>query len=155
MKTKNKQPLTHRLAVLALSLSLLFDTGAPRAVKAIELPFFKEQLAPVLQLPRSLPRQPRRAVTVVATAYSSTPDQTDDTPFITANGKQVYDGLIAANWLSLGTRVRIPDLFGDKILTVDDRMNERYGYGRIDIWFDAPREALLEFGAKRAKMEIF
>ena len=35
---------------------------------------------------------------VVATAYSSTPDQTDSTPFTTASGTQVRDGIIAANF---------------------------------------------------------
>ncbi|MBI2674482.1 MAG: 3D domain-containing protein, partial [Candidatus Yanofskybacteria bacterium] len=61
---------------------------------------------------------------VMASAYSSTPDQTDDTPFITAWGTQVRDGIIAANFLPFGTLVKMPDLYGDKIFTVEDRMNK-------------------------------
>ena len=39
---------------------------------------------------------------------------------------------IAANFLPLGTQVKIPELFGDKVLVVHDRMNSRYGQGRIE-----------------------
>jgi len=92
-------------------------------------------------------------LTSVATAYSSTPDQTDSTPFITANGMYVYDGLIAANFLALGTKVKIPEHFGDKIFTVNDRMNARYGHGRIDIWMKSREEAKV-WGVKRVKLEI-
>src|SRR3989344_3213041 len=63
---------------------------------------------------------------LAATAYSSTPDQTDDTPFITAKGTTVRDGIIAANFLPFGTRIKIPDIYGDKIFVVEDRMNRRY-----------------------------
>ena len=61
------------------------------------------------------PADARYTTTRIVTAYSSTPDQTDATPFITANGTTVHDGIIAANWLKFGTRVRIPDMFGDKV----------------------------------------
>lgn len=151
-----KQALHRKLTALLLGFSLIFAGGSPQPVKAFDWSFFMPVKAETVpQLPKALPRATRRVVAVVATGYSSTPDQTDDTPDITANGKHVYDGLIAANWLPLGTRVKIPELFGDKILTVDDRMNERYGYGRIDIWFDAPLSEIREFGVKRVKMEVY
>lgn len=86
------------------------------------------------------------------TAYSSTPDQTDDSPFISASGEYVYDGMIAANFLPFGTKVKIPELFGDKIFTVDDRMNRRY-QERVDIWFP-DRQSALNFGIKTAKIII-
>lgn len=89
---------------------------------------------------------------LVATAYSSTPDQTDDTPFTTANGKQVHDGIIAANFLRFGTKVRIPTMYGDKIFTVEDRMNPRYSY-RIDIWMQT-REEAIQFGSRIVPIEI-
>lgn len=154
-KNKTRITFAHKLAILMVSISILFDTSSPRVVKAGEATSFEAITIQTPQLPKAVFRKPRRVVTVVATAYSSTPDQTDDSPFIAASGKHVYDGLIAANWLPFGTQVRMPELFGDKIFTVDDRMNERYGYGRIDIWFDAPRATLMLFGVKRAKMEIF
>ena len=61
---------------------------------------------------------------------------------------------IAANFLPMGTKVRFPDLYGDKIFVVRDRMNARYGYGRGDIWMPTKAEAI-SFGVKRVKMEIF
>ena len=86
------------------------------------------------------------------TAYSSTPDQTDATPFITANGTTVHDGIIAANWLKFGTRVRIPDMFGDKVFIVADRMNPRFD-DRADIWM-ADRTQAMNFGLRRLTIEV-
>ena len=90
---------------------------------------------------------------VTVTAYSSTPDQTDDSPFITASGEWVYDGIVASNFLPFGTKVRFPKLFRDKIFTVDDRMHERFTNSRVDIWF-ADRKSAEEFGIKETIMEI-
>lgn len=90
---------------------------------------------------------------VTITAYSSTPDQTDDTPFITASNTIVHDGVIAANFLEFGTKIRIPKLFGNKIFTVEDRMHYRYQDNHIDIWFP-DRESALNFGIKQAEIEI-
>lgn len=99
--------------------------------------------------------EPDKVVHAVITAYTSTPDQTDDSPFIAASGKRVYDGMIAANWLPFGTKVKIPELYGDKIFTVDDRMNARYGYGRMDIWLDASKTEARKFGVKRLVVEVY
>ena len=93
-----------------------------------------------------------RAYIVPATAYSSTKDQTDHTPFITASGTHVREGVIAANFLPLGTVVKIPEIFGDKTFIVEDRMNSRYFY-QIDVWFQTKTEAK-EFGFKKVKIEI-
>ena len=87
---------------------------------------------------------------VLVTAYSSTVDQCDSTPFITANGTHVHDGTIAANFLKFGTKVRFPSLYGDKIFIVEDRMKSNY---KVDIWFPTRQEAL-NFGAKRVEIEI-
>lgn len=89
---------------------------------------------------------------VPVTAYSSTPDQTDDSPFIMASGKHVYDGAIAANFLPLGTKVRFPEMYGDKIFIVEDRMNKRYSY-KMDIWMKTRQEAQ-KFGLRKLKYEI-
>lgn len=100
-------------------------------------------------------KNPDKIVNTVITAYTSTPDQTDNTPFIAASGKKVYDGMIAANWLPFGTKVKIPELYGDKLFTVYDRMNKRYGYGRMDIWLDETKTEARKFGVKRVKVEIY
>jgi len=94
-----------------------------------------------------------RTIQVLVSAYSSTPDQTDDTPFITASGKHVADGIIANNMLPFGTKVRIPKLYGDKIFTVEDRMNKKKSDNHIDIWM-ATRPSAINFGIKTTDMEV-
>lgn len=97
-----------------------------------------------------------RTHTVIATAYSSSVDQTDDTPCITANGYDVCksgkEDVIAANFLRFGTKVRIPDLYGDKVFTVQDRMNPRYS-ARIDLW-KTSRNRAISFGKRLIKIEV-
>jgi len=89
---------------------------------------------------------------VPVTAYSSTIDQTDSTPFITASGTDVRDGVIACNFLRFGTKVRFPQLYGDKIFIVEDRMALKNSH-KMDIWF-VTREQAKQFGIKIAKVEI-
>jgi len=89
---------------------------------------------------------------VIVTAYSSTPDQTDSTPFITANGTYVYDGLVACNFLPFHTKVKFPEVYGDKIFIVEDRMAKKNSY-KMDIWMPT-REAALQFGVKKIAVEI-
>ncbi len=93
---------------------------------------------------------------VVATAYSSTVDQTDNSPCITANGFNVcehnVEDVIAANFLPMGTRVRFPELYGDRIFTVRDRMNKRFS-DRVDFWKKSRADAK-RFGVKRVRIEI-
>lgn len=86
------------------------------------------------------------------TAYSSTPDQTDSSPFITASNTRVRDGIIAANFLPFGTKVRFPSLYPNKIFVVEDRMHKRFSE-RADIWFPTRQEALI-FGNKYTQLEI-
>jgi 3D (Asp-Asp-Asp) domain-containing protein len=96
--------------------------------------------------------KPTNQIEVEITAYSSTKSQTDDTPFIAASGKKVYDGMVAANFLPFGTKIKIPELFGDKIFTVDDRMHQRF-QNRIDIWYPT-RSAAIGFGVQKATIEL-
>lgn len=96
--------------------------------------------------------KPQKAVKIFATAYSSSPDETDDTPFITASGSHVRNGVIAANFLAFGTNVKLPGIFGDKVFTVEDRLKEGYN-DRVDIWFPSKGEAL-KFGSQITEMEI-
>jgi 3D (Asp-Asp-Asp) domain-containing protein len=104
-------------------------------------------------LPEAKEAEARELYTVPVTAYSSTVDQCDDSPFITATGEHVYDGGIAANFLPFGTKVRIPELYGDKVFTVNDRMNSRYYY-RADIWMETRQEAI-NFGLQTVTLEVF
>ena len=90
---------------------------------------------------------------VVITAYSSTVLETDETPLITASGTGVKDGIVANNLLPFGTRIRIPEIYGDKIFVIEDRMNPRIGPYHIDIWLPSYQEAL-NFGRKNVFIEI-
>ena len=94
-----------------------------------------------------------KKVKMIITAYSSAPDQTDDTPFITASGKKVADGIIANNLLPFGTKVRIPQLYGDKVFVVEDRMHSRKGKYHADIWMPEYLQAK-NFGAKITEIEV-
>jgi len=90
------------------------------------------------------------------TAYNSEPGQTDDTPCITANNFNLcthgIEDTVATNFLPFGTKVRMPELFGDKIFYVRDRMNKRYSY-RFDVWMKEKSDAK-QFGVKNVKIEI-
>ncbi len=94
-----------------------------------------------------------KTIKVMITAYSSTADQTDDSPFVTASGKLVGDGIMASNLLPFGTKVKIPKLYGDKVFTVQDRMNKKKGNYHVDIWMPT-RNLALNFGAKVAEIQV-
>lgn len=94
-----------------------------------------------------------RKIKVVVTAYSSSPWETDGNPYITASGNWVGEGIVANNMLPFGTKVRIPEVFGDKVFVVQDRMHWRKGNYHVDIWFPSYWEAL-NFGAKRTYIEV-
>lgn len=128
-------------------------TLADRAIIGIEAWPRERTVAALLQSPSLTVRASLAAgsvVRVLATAYSSTLDQTDTSPFITASGRHVGPGVVAANFLPFGTRVRI----GQKMYTVWDRLNERYNDMYIvDIWHPSRAEALM-FGARIVEMEV-
>ena len=90
------------------------------------------------------------------TAYNSEVSQCDGAPCITANGFDLcshnIEDSIAANFLPFGAKLRIPELFNDKVFIVRDRMNARYP-DRLDIWMINKSDAK-QFGAKVAKIEI-
>ncbi len=138
--------LYYLLAIALIGTPLVFvaKTDAPTPPKTPEFsnPQTAEQLAP---------GQPK-IIWAVITAYSSTEEQTDDTPFITALGTDVRDGIVAANFLAFGTRVKIPELFGNKEFVVEDRMHHRFS-DRIDIWFEDTDKAK-EFGKQYTIVEI-
>lgn len=101
----------------------------------------------------SAPDKPIRKINMLITAYSSTVWQTDDTPFITASGAYVEDGIVANNGLPFGTKIRIPELFGEKVFVVEDRMHQRKSSNHLDIWFPEYMQAL-SFGAQKAYIEV-
>lgn len=86
------------------------------------------------------------------TAYSSNEDETDNTPFITAYMTNVREGIVATNMFPFGTKLRIPQLFGDKIFTVEDKMHRRKK-NFVDIWMPSKEEAK-KFGINFTEIAI-
>jgi 3D (Asp-Asp-Asp) domain-containing protein len=122
--------------------------------------FVKEELLTIGEntlISNSSPISPEskanKTIQVVITAYSSTVEETDSTPFITASNTTTRDGVIANNLLPFGTKVRIPEVYGDKIFVVEDRMNARKSGYQFDVWLPSHVEAE-QFGVKRTYIEI-
>ncbi|MEK7473981.1 MAG: hypothetical protein AAB668_04675 [Patescibacteria group bacterium] len=99
----------------------------------------------------AIPKEDRpptlKTMYMASTSYTSRAQETDADPFVTADGSDVRDGIVATNVLPFGTKVRIPTVFGDRIFTVHDRMNARYSY-RIDVW-SSDLATAKEYGVKR------
>jgi 3D (Asp-Asp-Asp) domain-containing protein len=130
------------------------DAFEPAIAVTAEQPPPKPSLAedrPLLPTPANLPVQ--RTARVMATAYTSSVDETDGDPWTTASGTRAGDGVIAANGLPFGTKVRLPDQYGDKIFIVLDRMSPRYGNRYIDIWMPTKQQAKL-WGVNYLRMEV-
>jgi len=109
------------------------------------------------RLPMALEAKAKRTFKIPVTAYTSDVVQTDESPCITASGLNVCErnkeDIVAANFLPLGARVRIPDLYGDRVFYVQDRMNARYDR-HLDIWMKDYQDAK-QFGLKMTTIEVF
>lgn len=99
-----------------------------------------------------LPPRIVQVIPVVITAYSSTVWQTDNDPFITAAGTPVREGIVAANFLPFGTKIQIPELYGDRVFVVEDRMNPRKR-NMVDVWFPYVQDAR-NFGVQRTSITV-
>ncbi|MEI7741790.1 MAG: hypothetical protein WCJ29_04755 [bacterium] len=88
----------------------------------------------------------------VVTSYNSEVGQCDSTPFETAIGSTTRHGVVAANWLPIGTMVRFIDYDPETWYVVEDRMNERFS-DRTDIWM-ANKADSKKFGKRTLAMEI-
>lgn len=113
----------------------------------------QSELVQIFPLPQVREYAVKKRIRLTVTAYSSTVDQTDGDPFTTASGAKVHDGIIAHNGLPFGTRVRFPDVFGDKVFVVQDRLHPRKGYYIADMWMPSRQEAQ-QWGAPILTMEI-
>lgn len=107
---------------------------------------------PEIKFPQAVERKIIKIFSVSATAYSSARAQTDASPFVSASGVRVFDGMVAANFLPFGAKVRLPDLYGNKQFVVLDRMHPRFSH-RIDVWMDSYDKAK-QFGVKYARVEV-
>jgi 3D (Asp-Asp-Asp) domain-containing protein len=150
---KSKRPMITYLLAAAIAASVLNPTTVSMAGQTgatLTQAGPNDQIHLVRQAPTApveAKADPQAAYTRKAwiTAYSSSPDETDDTPFITAMGTATRDGVVATNFLPFGTKVKIPSLFGDKVFVVEDRMHPRKT-NVLDIWMPNKQKAL-RFGA--------
>lgn len=150
LKSREKISLFHSIFIGGIIVFCLLSVVSPQTTAA---DFSNTTNATYVAKNTNVAQKAVKTITVVATAYSSTPDQTDDTPFITASGKHVADNIIANNMLPFGTKVRIPKLYGNKIFFVQDRMNKRMSNYQIDLWMP-DRESAMKFGVRTLEMEI-
>ncbi len=114
-----------------------------------------------------------RVLILKATAYTSSPRETDHTPFITATGARTRLGILAVSRdllqseLPYGSLVRLYDLgrwrdgkgagafdplFKGLLFVVEDTMNKRKRQ-QIDIWMP-DRTLALKFGVRRVKLVV-
>jgi len=171
--TKNRKKLTLNLLVtFIIAISCLFfeiplifgrkdeETALAEAIIQSSFDNIEEKLTisggnSLISSTNSTNPDPKvvRKTNMVVTAYSSSVHETDETPLITASGTQVKDGVVANNFLPFGTRIRIPEIYGDKIFVVEDRMNWKAGNYHVDIWEDSYQDAL-NFGSKTTYVEV-
>ncbi|GMA15026.1 hypothetical protein E5F05_11950 [Deinococcus metallilatus] len=135
-------------------------SGQTQAARAAQARALTVQLAQE-DLARSTTRTGRSAV-VRATAYNSTPGQTDATPFITATGTRVRSGVVALSRDMLrlfpyGSKIMIEDLSGrynnlfrGRVFTVEDTMAARKT-GSLDVWMSTRSQAI-QFGARQVRI---
>ena len=94
------------------------------------------------------------------TAYTSRPEETDDTPCVSASGDDICDlhnqgtMICAANFVPIGTTLAIDGIPGHNQFTclVLDRMNSRY-QNRVDIYYGMDTESALQFGRRNLPVE--
>ncbi len=92
---------------------------------------------------------------VEMSAYTSRPQETDNSPCISADNTNIceYDGcVVASNDYEFGT---IIDVEGFGFCEVKDRMNSRYtSTGNMDIYFGMDLDGALKFGRKHVNIKI-
>ena len=162
---RNMKLKTAKRLILAIIIVLIFDfvlfpapvLASENIILVDEIPIIEEVL-PIIN--NILPNADNLAVDRTSyrtiSAYNSEIAQCDSTPCITANGfnlcENAKEDSVAANWLPFGTKIRIPELFGERVFIVRDRMNEKYS-NRLDIWMLEKTDAK-KFGIKIALIEI-
>lgn len=154
-----KEPIINQIATKLASSTITATSTIPEVITLTTDPVSQNSGA-ASSTPTASSSSPTAKIIRVSahtiTAYNSEVSQTDDDPCTTANGfnlcKNNKEDSIAANFLKFGTRVRIPELFGDRVFVVRDRMNVRHAT-RIDVWMKNHDDAM-KFGIKFAKIEV-
>jgi 3D (Asp-Asp-Asp) domain-containing protein len=83
------------------------------------------------------------------TAYTSSFEETDEDPWITASGREPESGMVACpRRFAFGTKLRI----GERVYECADRLHPRYDT-RFDIWMETKEDARA-FGRRRLRVEV-
>jgi 3D (Asp-Asp-Asp) domain-containing protein len=138
---------------LAKANANLASAALIEALDKGKLSFVENNTLMPVSVPAGSESKAVKKISVIITAYSSTPEETDDTPYITAAGTDVRKGIVANNYFPFGTKIRIPELYGDKVFIVEDRMSWKKGNYHFDIWFPS-HETAENFGVKRTYIEV-
>jgi len=164
---RNMKRKTAKRLILAIIIVFIFDfflfpapilaSASDDLANTTEIPIIEEVL-PIINniLPDSEDLEVSYETYRTISAYNSEIGQCDSSPCITASGfnlcENAKEDSVAANWLPFGARIRIPELFGDRVFIVRDRMNEKYS-NRLDIWMLEKADAK-KFGVRVALIEI-
>ncbi len=134
--------MTHKLIPALVSLVLMVFPSYSEMPSTANRPLIPDAVLHVAEAATDTATAAETEVMrkVWVTAYSSTPEETDDTPFITALGTSVREGIIATNMYPFGTRIRIPEFFGERTFIVEDRMHPRKK-NFVDIWMPTKQDA--------------
>lgn len=97
------------------------------------------------------PPQESKVLIAEVSAYTSRPEETDDTPTITASGEEVYSGGIACPVrFKFGTQIEI----NGTVYTCNDRMNKRYAdSNHFDIWMESYEDAI-HWGRRHVEVAV-
>jgi 3D (Asp-Asp-Asp) domain-containing protein len=139
MTLKEKSVLVLVLVVIALAALM-----APNHAKSEELDA-TAKISPPEQIADA------RKMVAEVSAYTSSIEETDDTPGITASGARVSSSSAACPArFAFGTRIRV----AGRVYVCEDRMAARYRDGDFfDLWM-ASRPAALEWGRRSVEVEI-
>ena len=142
----------HKLYIAIIVLGFFASLSFPQHSLAYTFP-------EINHLPEIRNKAPSKIVDLYITAYNSLIWQTNFQPCITASGLNVcerdIEDIIATNYsyLPFGSKIKIPELFGDREFVVEDRMNQRFTR-TLDVWMKSYADAR-EFGRKQVKVEIY
>lgn len=136
--TMNRLSKTRMVARVLFFLAIML--GISLSMVPYRLEFVRMEASGYSPEIKRAPAPERTVLIAEVTAYTSRPEETDDTPEITASGEIVYDGGIACpTRFEFGTKIEI----AGRIYTCNDRMNRRYAESNhFDIWMESHEDAI-------------
>ncbi len=138
--------------IMALTYIVLIATLLIAGYKGYKYLETKSKIVYVREVVNEEVIPPHTIVPATITAYTSSVDETDDDPFVTASGKLVRVGTLACpSKYEFGTVVEIQ---GERY-TCEDRMNKRYRHTeRFDIWVQTKKDAYL-WGKQELLVKVY